>query len=861
MTRRHSKMFRSSCIDRLESRRMMAVFNGTEGDDVIRITTATTGTVFVSINGASPQTTSDLNVLVNALGGNDTVYFPGLKQNQNTTPKNITVDMGAGNDYATNYNVLSGLASFNDIEVGVYVIGGDGTDTLSLDNTDGGRYSIYDFKSNSLDSIITLGPTSHFLIPKPEFKYGTTMENLTIDGSAAGDSFYLEGKLPGLHVTVNGQGGNDYFSGGYYQPSGWGTPEIAVNFSQNGWVLGSARLTGGAGDDTIAFEDRYAGGGQYVHETFALTKGGAFGFSYFTIEDVTINAAPSSEVFFNTMSSITNSKVTGQNCAVSLGTGDLGQLYGTFDFSLSGASSSVNVYDGNDSGNDNYLFTAGRLEKNPFVASQIIDFSGVSQFRLDANHDGNNIFIRGVTANTTLTINAGPGNDSIRVDSGNIDASILAPMFLNGGFGTDEIVFDNSLDTTVELLTLNGATFTDGFAHTMSGAETVIITAGGGAGTVLDLQRVTALTLVSARTDGFVNIGNGNLDANLLADVQIYSGGQVTLDDRLDTGNDGYIVEAAGWRKTTAGAREVEFGGNIVSAILQANDGHNLISVNQGDSRVKIFGNGGNDEIQVHDSQFIFTVQTVSVDTGAEQTSVGPLFGDVVSVNTNGDSIGAAAQLLASDTIHILIVNAGGTFRVPTGATGDITGALVLNGTIDLAGGSLLKRAAATGPTLPQFRAALTAGRNGGAWNGTNAAGAINSSLAATSLLSDGVGYGLGSQIAVTTIGGFAIAAGDTLIRHTLNGDANLNQQVNLDDFTALAASFGTGNSWVRGDSDYDSAISLNDFTALAANFGSSVGSVLPLAVRRPSPQPGDGPVFPFASLFSGRMIEIVDLN
>ena len=44
-----------------------------------------------------------------------------------------------------------------------------------------------------------------------------------------------------------------------------------------------------------------------------------------------------------------------------------------------------------------------------------------------------------------------------------------------------------------------------------------------------------------------------------------------------------------------------------------------------------------------------------------------------------------------------------------------------LSGTIDLAGGSLLWRA---GGSTPDFRTLLIRGRNNGAWNGTNSAGA-----------------------------------------------------------------------------------------------------------------------------------------
>jgi hypothetical protein len=140
---------------------------------------------------------------------------------------------------------------------------------------------------------------------------------------------------------------------------------------------------------------------------------------------------------------------------------------------------------------------------------------------------------------------------------------------------------------------------------------------------------------------------------------------------------------------------------------------------------------------------------------------------------------------------------------------------------LDLAGGSFLSRAG--GPTPAQFRNQIIAGRNGGSWNGSGAGGAINSSLATSSPFSDGVGYGLGSEIAPTSIGPFAIAPGDTLIRYTLDGDADLSGNVNLNDFNRVVANFAQSSRvWVHGDSTYDGLVNLNDFNAMAGNFGAS---------------------------------------
>ncbi|HRK32812.1 MAG TPA: right-handed parallel beta-helix repeat-containing protein [Tepidisphaeraceae bacterium] len=66
-------------------------------------------------------------------------------------------------------------------------------------------------------------------------------------------------------------------------------------------------------------------------------------------------------------------------------------------------------------------------------------------------------------------------------------------------------------------------------------------------------------------------------------------------------------------------------------------------------------------------------------------------------------------------------------------------------------------------------------------------------------------------------------------------GDTNWDGQVNLDDFTALAAGFGNPSNIASGDFDFDGVTTLNDFTILASNFGLSVPAPL---LRSALPEP-----------------------
>jgi hypothetical protein len=268
---------------------------------------------------------------------------------------------------------------------------------------------------------------------------------------------------------------------------------------------------------------------------------------------------------------------------------------------------------------------------------------------------------------------------------------------------------------------------------------------------------------------------------------------------------DNCFVNWTGIESATFDANNAEYPGS--------GNSHMFIVVLACATPLTINGNGGPDSIQVQDASFPVIVNT------------GPGENDSLVSNADLDANPGEMILRQSDTVHDLHLFAGGGLRIEGGAvlnhTGDIPGRLTINGVLDLAGGAMLHSGGGT--PLDFFQTRLARGYNNGAWNGTHAQGAINSSTAAASPFSDGVGYGLGSQIAPTTSGPFSIGATDTLLRHTLDGDTDLSGNVNLNDFNRLAANFGqSGKNWVDGDSTFDGLVNLLDFNAMAGNFGLS---------------------------------------
>src|SRR5205814_10516460 len=77
------------------------------------------------------------------------------------------------------------------------------------------------------------------------------------------------------------------------------------------------------------------------------------------------------------------------------------------------------------------------------------------------------------------------------------------------------------------------------------------------------------------------------------------------------------------------------------------------------------------------------------------------------------------------------------------------------------------------------------------------------------------------------------------LVRYTLYGDANLSGNVDLTDFTFLAANFnGTSKNWLQGDFNYDDKVDLTDFTFLASNFNKSLPGSSTAALGATVPEP-----------------------
>ena len=113
---------------------------------------------------------------------------------------------------------------------------------------------------------------------------------------------------------------------------------------------------------------------------------------------------------------------------------------------------------------------------------------------------------------------------------------------------------------------------------------------------------------------------------------------------------------------------------------------------------------------------------------------------------------------------------------------------------------------------------------------------AVGLRLSQGSLMSDPFYLIVGKNVSLADIADAATSRSAATLT-ALPGDADLDLDVSINDFNALASNFGksSGMTWADGDFDFDGGVSINDFNLLAGNFGKSVA---PVGLRAVVPEP-----------------------
>jgi len=676
--------------------------------------------------------------------------------------------------------------------------------------------------------------------------------NIVISANATTTFIVIDGfthSTPDAAITVNSADGDDVItvlnkrSTSFLTINGWNDDDTIVvgngDFDANGFLLGNTTLLGGAGSDSVEYLD----GGDFSGDTYTwsasslskTTGAGTFGFNATSIETRTLQAANGFTIQgVNTVnlttfgSEVLSTRIDcARNTNVNVAQGSLASIFGLVEVNLTSSASNLIINDQSSAGPINgYQVSPGFVRKNN--TNQTINYSAVGRITLNTSGVWDVVNALGTGAGTALVLNTNGGDDDINVGSGNLDADFGGAVTVNGGAGLNDVNVNNSSDATPETMTLNGGILIDGFSHTFNSVNTLNIGGGSGGTQFLVNSTTVATTIGGGSGNDTFDVGGGDIDANLapgsaLALVLNGGGGSdsIVFSDINDTvqSADNYRFLEGG--TLTAQLRRLDVNehhvlwSNMEGITLEASNanppgGASVISVDGASTPLRINGNAGSDYVVIDRATVPVTVHTGLGDL--DTLIVGSFFEDPVTVVLEqSDDV---EQLAIQDST--LRVDAGAVLRKTSLAPNPF---LHINGSLDLHGAFLTS---SPDGTLP-FETLLRNGYNGGAWNGTHPLNAINSSLAATTPLNDGVGLGLGSDVAPTNIGPFSIAAGDTLLRYTLDGDADLNQAVDSDDFNVLAANFGqTNRIWSQGDSTYDNLVNSDDFNRLAVNFGLS---------------------------------------
>ena len=131
-----------------------------------------------------------------------------------------------------------------------------------------------------------------------------------------------------------------------------------------------------------------------------------------------------------------------------------------------------------------------------------------------------------------------------------------------------------------------------------------------------------------------------------------------------------------------------------------------------------------------------------------------------------------------------------------------------------------------SGTTKAQVEAYVASARNGGAWTGSGI-----TSTSARNLSTTGLGVLSGAEYTSVggtgTFSGQTYGAGDTLVKYTWNGDANLDGRVTFDDYVKIDTGFNTHlTGWLNGDFNYSGGVTFDDYVLIDIAFNQQSGTL-----------------------------------
>jgi fibronectin-binding autotransporter adhesin len=425
--------------------------------------------------------------------------------------------------------------------------------------------------------------------------------------------------------------------------------------------------------------------------------------------------------------------------------------------------------------------------------------------------------------------------------------------------GTGPITFSYSNAITVTGSSTLVLTGTDGDANTflpdIPGA-TSLNKFGVGEWILLGAKTFTGVTQVQNGTLAIDTLTNGNLASGVgstsnAASNLVFTGGKLSYigtgatTDRLFT-----LSGSSGGTLDSSGSGPVVF--NNTGQIAYAGNGNRNLGFSGSNTGANTFSpvitdvGAGTLVIVNKSGAGQWTLTSTNTYTGGTNVSGGTL---IVNTNLSNGSLtvsGGTAQVAPKSSSNSL---PGTTVLISNSVAADSSGNSFQTGTLNISGSGKLDLTnnalvlqydsvgGGSGSPANAVRSLLAAGYAGGAWNGTGAgSGALVSSRAAasTGLTKTALGYAesgsLTTLTGATSFGGVAFGGtsftggtySDVVVGYVYAGDANMDGNVNIQDFNQIANNFGssTSPSWIKGDLNYDGVVNSLDLNAVATEFG-----------------------------------------
>ena len=800
----------------------VVVVNATAGNDIITVSGAGTAAGVVGLQTEVSILNSEAandSLIVNALAGDDGLSATAL-------PAGIiklTLDGGANND------VLLGSQGADTL------LGGDGADFILGDNGNdlalmGGGDDVFQWEPGDGNDIIEGQAGADRLL----FFGANVAENISISANGGRVIFFRDIASVTMdiddveQIDFRALGGADNIIVG--DLAGTDVTSVAIDL----------RGAGGGGDaanDTITVNGTNGGdalgaaGSSGTVNVFGLQAAVSISFAEASNDrlvlngqggDDTIDASgiPAGVISTSLSGGLGNDVLFGSQGADSITGGDGNDLafMGGGDDTFTWNPGDDNDTIEGQAGTDTLIFNGANVAENISISrngGRVRFFRDIANVVVDLD-DTEVITFNALGGADTITVNGTAGTDLAQV---NID------LLAAGGQG----------DAAIDNIVINGNSTADTMNITADATSGVNITGMSAAINVKGVEPANdTFTLRGLGGADIINFGtiNGISGTRMLVDLEA-NPGAADPDGSADlvTIDFGDSADLVGLTDSAAGS--VLTGAAAAITLAHAEPGIDTLRLNL---------QGGFDPATINQSGLAGGVRRVMIDGGDQRDTITiantavdgvvvilPSGGnDDLSVNTNG--VGQSNVIFqGTQRIGTLSIGAGGRATLAASG-GSVLTASVLSvtgtGRLDLTDNALILDYSSVNP-IATVQSLLTSGFAGGAWNGSG----INSSTAATTP-GRTLGYSDITDLFTSFPANFAGQSVDNtavVVRFTLPGDADLNQTVNIADFSRLASNFNVGATrWSRGNFDYNGITNIADFSLLSSNFNTGIPSEMP---------------------------------